>query len=67
MCDLTTCLLTEVEVDQVLSLIPALDIELSAGNSARVTLDHVSEAFKQEAHSRKSHSHSFVNKTGSIF
>lgn len=48
-------------------LIPALDIELSAGNSARVTLDHVSEALKQEAHSRKSRSHSFVNKTGSIF
>lgn len=44
----------------------AADIELSAGNSACVTLDHVSELYKPEALSRKSHSHSFVNKTGSI-
>lgn len=48
MCDLTTRLLTEVEVDQVLSPI-GVDIGLSAGNSAFFLLVHGSEVFKQEA------------------
>lgn len=63
MCDLTTCLLTEVEVDQVLSQV-GLDIGLSAGNSAVTPLVHSSELFKQETLGRKSGSASFVNKAG---
>lgn len=65
MCDLTTHLLTEVEVDQVLSLPLGVDISLSAGNSAFSILVNCSEIFKQEALGRKSGLHSFVNKAGS--
>lgn len=54
MCDLTTCLLTEVEVDQVLSPSYGVDIGLSAGNSAFAPLVDSSELFKQEAEGRKS-------------
>lgn len=53
MCDLTTCLLTEVEVDQVLSPSYGVDIGLSAGNSAFAPLVDSSELFKQEAEGRK--------------
>lgn len=65
MCDSTTHLLTEVEVDQVLSLPLGVDIGLSAGNSALSILVNCSELFKQEALGRKSGLHSFVNKAGS--
>lgn len=68
MSDLTTHLLTDVEVDQVLppphSLVLLLVCQQETQSSLSLSLSARSELFKQEVVDRKSGLHSFVNKTG---